>query len=341
MKEKLSSIKQKGLADLAAAADLKALEEARVAIFGKKGELTGLLRGMGGISPEERPIIGQMVNDLREELEGFFEAKKTELAGQEMAAALEKEQIDVSLPGTRQNLGHRHPVYIVKEEICRIFMGMGYEIAQGPDVETDYYNFEALNIGPGHPTRDEQDTFYVEGGLVLRTHTSPVQIRYMEQNKPPIAVVAPGTVFRSDQVDATHSPCFYQIEGLVVDKGIHMGHLKGALTVFAKELFGTNVQTRFRPHFFPFTEPSAEMDVICFVCGGTKEDCRVCKGEGWIELLGCGMVHPKVLERCGIDPTTYSGFAFGMGVERVAMGRFNIPDLRLLFENDVKFLNQF
>ena len=341
MKENLLKIKGDGLARFAAAADLRVLDEARVAVFGKKGELTQILRGMGGLSAEERPVIGQLVNEVREELEAKFEEKRAESAKSEQAARLVKEQLDVTLPAIKQNMGHRHPMTIVTEEICRIFMGMGYEIAEGPDVETDYHNFEALNIYKGHPARDEQDTFYVEGGNVLRTQTSPVQIRYMENNRPPMAIVAPGKVFRSDQVDATHSPVFHQIEGLVVDKGIHMGHLKGALTVFAKELFGNDVKTRFRPHHFPFTEPSAEMDIACFACGGGKENCRICKGEGWIELMGCGVVHPKVLENCGIDPAVYSGFAFGMGLERIAMQRYNIPDMRLLFENDVKFLQQF
>ncbi|MCL2397919.1 MAG: phenylalanine--tRNA ligase subunit alpha [Defluviitaleaceae bacterium] len=341
MKEQLLKIKTEALARLTAADSPKELDDVRVAIFGKKGELTQILRGMGGLSAEERPIIGQLVNDVREELERQFEAKKAEIGQRELTVRLTTEKIDVTLPGAGQKLGRRHPMTVVTEEICRIFMGMGYEIAEGPDVETDYHNFEALNIYKGHPARDEQDTFYVEGGMVLRTHTSPVQVRYMQSSTPPIAIVAPGKVFRSDQVDATHSPVFHQIEGLVVDKGIHMGHLKGALTVFAKALFGEDVKTRFRPHHFPFTEPSAEMDITCFVCGGSDENCRVCKGEGWIELLGCGMVHPKVLAGCGIDPEIYSGFAFGMGLERIAMQRYNITDMRLLFENDVEFLQQF
>jgi len=341
LKENLLKIKEAAQNMLAAADGLKALDDARVTIFGKKGELTQLLRGMGSLTPEERPVIGQLVNDVRHELETAFEAKKTEIAAAEQAAQIAAEQIDVTMPGIRHSIGHRHPLHIVTEEICRIFIGMGYKIAEGPDVETDYYNFEALNIYAGHPARDEQDTFYVEGGLVLRTQTSPVQIRYMEANKPPIAIVAPGKVFRSDQVDATHSPVFHQIEGLVVDKGIHMGHLKGALTVFAKSLFGNDVKTRFRPHHFAFTEPSAEMDIACFMCDGADAKCRVCKGEGWVELMGCGMVHPKVLQRCNIDPDVYSGFAFGMGLDRIAMRRFNIPDMRLMFENDMKFLQQF
>ena len=339
MKENLLKIKEDVLARLGSVDNTKALEELRVSSFGKKGELTQILRGMGGLSPEERPVIGQLVNDLREELEARLAEKGKNLAKEEQMQKLAAETIDVTLPGTSTKIGRRHPTTIVTDEICRIFMGMGYEIAEGPDIETDYYNFEALNIYDGHPAKDEQDTFYVEGGMVLRTHTSPVQIRWMENNKPPIAIVAPGKVFRSDEVDANHTPVFHQIEGLVVDKGIHMGHLKGALTVFAKALFGEEVKTRFRPHHFPFTEPSAEMDVTCFGCKG--EGCRICKAEGFIELLGCGMVHPKVLQRCGIDPEIYSGFAFGMGIERVAMQRYNIPQIRLLFENDIRFLNQF
>jgi len=339
MKENLLKIKEDVLARLGNVDNTKALEELRVATFGKKGELTQILRSMGGLSPEERPVIGQLVNELREELEKKLAEKGAGLAKAEQQIKLQAESIDVTLPGVSAKIGHRHPTTIVTDEICRIFMGMGYEIAEGPDIETDYYNFEALNIYDGHPAKDEQDTFYVEGGMVLRTHTSPVQIRWMENNKPPIAIVAPGKVFRSDEVDANHTPVFHQIEGLVVDKGIHMGHLKGALTVFAKALFGEEVKTRFRPHHFPFTEPSAEMDVTCFGCKG--DGCRICKGEGFIELLGCGMVHPKVLQRCGIDSEIYSGFAFGMGIERVAMQRYNIPQIRLLFENDIRFLNQF
>ncbi|MCL2573951.1 MAG: phenylalanine--tRNA ligase subunit alpha [Defluviitaleaceae bacterium] len=341
MREELLAIKSKVLAEINAAEGLAALEDIRVAAFGKKGEMTAILRGMGGLSAEERPVIGQIVNEVRAELESALANKKSTLAQADMAEKLARQGLDITLPGKKKVIGNRHPVAMVTDEICKIFMGMGYEIAEGPDVETDYHNFEALNIYKGHTARDEQDTFYVEGGKVLRTHTSPVQIRYMENNKPPIAIVAPGKVFRSDEIDATHSPVFHQIEGLVVDKGIHMGHLKGALTVFAKALFGEDVNTRFRPHHFPFTEPSAEMDISCFGCGGKGGNCRICRGEGWIELMGCGMVHPKVLERCGIDPEIYSGFAFGMGLDRVAMQRFNIPDMRLLFENDMKFLQQF
>ncbi|MCL2170504.1 MAG: phenylalanine--tRNA ligase subunit alpha [Defluviitaleaceae bacterium] len=344
MKDELLKIKESALSGIDRAGDLRALEDVRVAVLGKKGTLTLVSRGMGKLSPEERPVMGQMVNEVKDEIEGAFELKRAALHRAEMEVALAAEIIDVTLPGNAVKVGTRHPMTIVTEEICRIFMGMGYEIATGPDIETDYHNFEALNIPANHPARDEQDTFYIEGGHVLRTQTSPVQIRKMNEGKLPIAIVAPGKVFRSDEVDATHSPVFHQIEGLVVDKGIHMGHLKGALTVFVESLFGEGVRTRFRPNHFPFTEPSAEMDVSCFGCGGEPKkvaDCKICKGEGWIELLGCGMVHPRVLANCGINPDEYSGFAFGMGLERIAMQRYNIDDMRLLFENDMRFLKQF
>lgn len=337
-------IKDETLANLEKTTTLRDLDELRVAIFGKKGELTQILRGMGALSAEERPKMGEIANSIRQELETALEARKTTLAGAEMAAAMESEFIDVTLPGTRPILGTKHPMTMIIEELCNIFTGMGYEIATGPDIETDYHNFQALNIPAHHPARDEQDTFYVEGGHVLRTQTSPVQIRKMEEGQLPIAIVAPGKVFRSDDIDATHSPVFHQMEGLVVDRGIHMGHLKGALTVFAQTLFGEDVKTRFRPHHFAFTEPSAEMDISCFGCGGDAAKmptCRLCKGEGWIELLGCGMVHPNVLKNCGINPDEYSGFAFGMGLERIAMQRYNIDDMRLLFDNDIRFLKQF
>jgi phenylalanyl-tRNA synthetase alpha chain len=344
MKEELLAIKTKFLTEIDASGHITALEDIRLAAFGKKGEMTAILRGMGGLSAEERPVIGQMANEVRAALEEKLAEKKQMLSKALMEEKLSQEGLDITLPGIKQTMGHRHPVAMVTEELCKIFIGMGYDIAEGPEVETDYHNFEALNIYSGHPARDEQDTFYVEGGKVLRTHTSPVQIRHMESSKPPIAIVAPGKVFRSDELDATHSPVFHQLEGLLVDKGIHMGHLKGALTTFAKALFGEDVRTRFRPHHFPFTEPSAEMDISCFGCGGAEEKkavCRICKGEGWIEMGGCGMVHPKVLARCGIDPDIYSGFAFGMGIDRIAMQRYNIPHLKLLFENDMEFLKQF
>ncbi len=341
MKDKLSQIKELAASRLSQAADLKALDTIRVDILGKKGELTQILKGMGALSPEERPKMGQMVNSVRAEIESMLEKSVSELRAKEQAAKLKLETIDVTMPGKVPEMGHLHPMTTVIENIKSIFIGMGYEIAEGPEVEEAYYNFEALNIPKEHPARDEQDTFYIEGegDFLLRTQTSPMQVRVMESGKLPIRMIAPGRVYRSDEVDATHSPVFHQLEGLVIDKGITMGDLKGALAVFAKELFGEDTKVRFRPHHFPFTEPSAEMDASCFACGG--KGCRVCKDSGWIEVLGCGMVHPKVLEMSGIDSKTYSGFAFGMGLERVAMQKYAISDLRLLFENDTKFLKQF
>lgn len=339
MKQKLKEIHEKALATLKEVKQMKELEEAKIKLLGKKGELTAVLKEMGKLSKEERPVIGQLANEVRQDIEKKLEEAKKYILAVEQQLKLEAEKIDVTMPGRKCECGHKHPMSIVIDEISDIFIGMGYEIAEGPDVEKDYYNFEALNIPKDHPAKDEQDTFYINGDILLRTQTSPVQVRVMEKGKLPIRVICPGTVYRSDEVDATHSPVFHQLEGLVVDKGITMGDLKGALAVFAKELFGENVKVRFRPHHFPFTEPSAEMDVTCFACGG--KGCRVCKGEGYIELLGCGMVHPKVLKMSGIDPEEYSGFAFGMGLERVAMQRYGITDLRLLFENDVKFLKQF
>lgn len=341
MKEQLANIKEMALEKLSAANDLKTLEDLRVELLGKKGELTKILKGMGGLSKEERPFIGQLANEVRASIEDKLSEAKKALESKAMETKLKAETIDVTMPGKMPELGHRHPMTQVIDIIKNIFIGMGYEIAEGPEVETAYYNFEALNIPKDHPARDEQDTFYIEGmgEFLLRTQTSPMQVRVMENKKPPIRIIAPGRVYRSDEVDATHSPVFHQLEGLVIDKGITMGDLKGALEVFAKELLGSDTKVRFRPHHFPFTEPSAEMDATCFACGG--KGCRVCKDSGWIELLGCGMVHPKVLEMCGIDPNVYSGFAFGMGIERVAMQKYSISDLRLLFENDVKFLKQF
>ena len=340
MREKLDSIKADALKTLEEITDLKALEDLRVKLFGKKGELTAALKGLSELTKEERPAAGQMVNDVRSYLEDMVSRRQKDLGKIALAASLKMEIVDVTMPGKKPyELGHKHPMTMVTDEIKNIFIGLGYEIAEGPEIEEDYYNFEALNIPKNHPARDEQDTFYVDGGFVLRTQTSPVQIRTMEKQKPPIKIIAPGRVFRSDETDATHSPVFHQLEGLVIDKGITMGDLKGALEVFAKELFGDKTRVRFRPHHFPFTEPSAEMDVSCFACGGNG--CRVCKSSGWIELLGCGMVHPKVLAGCGIDPDIYTGFAFGMGLERATMQRYNISDLRLLYENDVRFLKQF
>lgn len=339
MKEKLAAIKNLTLERLEKIIEMKDLDDLRVKLLGKKGELTAILKTMGTLSPEERPQAGQLVNEIREFIENNLEQAKERIKNKEIEERLKRETIDVTLPGRKYAIGHKHPMTTVIDELKMIFVGMGYEIAEGPEVETDYYNFEALNIPANHPAKDEQDTFYVEGGFVLRTQTSSVQIRVMENSKPPIRVVSPGCVYRSDEVDATHSPVFHQLEGLIVDKGVTMGNLKGTLEEFAKTLFGERTKVRFRPHHFAFTEPSAEMDVSCYICGGVG--CSVCKHSGWVEILGCGMVHPKVLEISGIDPGRYSGFAFGLGLERIAMQRYNITDMRLLFENDVKFLKQF
>ncbi|OPZ91312.1 MAG: Phenylalanine--tRNA ligase alpha subunit [Firmicutes bacterium ADurb.Bin419] len=339
MKEQLNNIRVQAENELAAAETIQDMENIRVKFLGKKGELTFVLRGMGSLSAEERPVIGQIANEVREALESKIEEIKKKLLDKERNSKLAQEVIDVTIPGKRKALGRKHPLTIVMDEIKEVFIGMGYEIAEGPEVEKDYYNFEALNIPKNHPARDVQDTFYINENIVLRTQTSPVQIRVMESKKPPIKIICPGRVYRSDAVDATHSPIFHQVEGLVVDKGVTMGDLIGTLKVFAKSLFGEKTDIRLRPHHFPFTEPSAEVDVSCWTCGG--KGCRVCKNEGWIEILGAGMVHPKVLEVCGIDPEVYSGFAFGLGAERTAMGRFNIDDLRLLYENDIRFLKQF
>ena len=339
MKEQLNSIKHQAENEIKGVQSVQELENLRVKYLGKKGELTTVLRGMGAVPAEERPVVGQLVNEVREILEKRMDETKKSLAMNELTARLEKEEIDVSIPGKRRFLGRKHPLSIVLDEIKEVFIGMGYEIAEGPEVELDYYNFEALNIPKGHPARDTQDTFYINENIVLRTQTSPVQVRVMQEKKPPIKIICPGRVYRSDAVDATHSPIFHQVEGLVVDKGVTMGDLSGTLRLFARSLFGENTDIRLRPHHFPFTEPSAEVDVSCWTCGG--KGCRVCKNEGWIEILGAGMVHPGVLKNCGIDPEIYSGFAFGLGVERTAMGRFNIDDLRLLYENDVRFLRQF
>ncbi|WP_094547095.1 phenylalanine--tRNA ligase subunit alpha [Petroclostridium xylanilyticum] len=339
MKEQLNSIRFNAEKELENISSIQELENVRIKYLGKKGELTSVLRGMGALSAEERPVIGQLANEIRGYLEEKIDNVKQVLVKKEKQEKLQQEVIDVTMPGKRRSLGKKHPLSIVLDEIKDIFIGMGFEIAEGPEVELDYYNFEALNIPKNHPARDTQDTFYINENIVLRTQTSPVQIRTMENKKPPIRVISPGRVYRSDAVDATHSPVFHQIEGLVVDKNVTMGDLKGTLEVFAKRLYGEDAKVRFRPHHFPFTEPSAEMDVSCFVCGGSG--CRVCKGEGWIEILGSGMVHPKVLKICGIDPEEYSGFAFGMGLERIVMRRFDIDDLRLFFENDMRFLKQF
>ena len=318
---------------------LQDLQELKVKYLGKKGEVTTMLKGLGRMEPEERPVFGQKVNQLREEIEKSLERREREVKEKIMEQRLAKEQIDVTMPGKNIELGSVHPITQVIEEVEEIFLGMGYSIADGPEVETTIYNFDKLNTPEDHPARDIQDTFYITDNVILRTQTSPVQARVMDNQKPPIKIICPGKVYRSDTLDATHSPVFHQIEGLVVDKNITMTDLKGTLEMFAKNCLGENTKVRFRPHHFPFTEPSAEADVSCFVCGG--KGCRVCKQEGWIELLGCGMVHPNVLKNCGIDPNEYSGFAFGFGVERIAMAKFGIDDLRLLYENDVRFLKQF
>lgn len=344
MKEKLKAIADAAQQELEALKDRQddakaALENIRVKFLGKKGELTGVLRGMGQLSAQERPVIGQLANEVRAAIEKQIEETKEKIEKMELEARLKKEVLDVTMPGNRSYAGKLHPLTQVLSEIEDIFIGMGFEIVSGPEVELDYYNFEALNIPKDHPARDTQDTFFINENVVLRSQTSPVQVRTMEKKKPPIRMIAPGRVYRSDAVDATHSPLFHQIEGLVVDKGVTMGDLKGTLEVFVKRLYGDGAKVRFRPHHFPFTEPSAEVDVSCFACGG--KGCRVCKGEGWIEILGAGMVHPRVLKNCDIDPEVYSGFAFGLGLERVVMRRFDINDLRLFFENDLRFLKQF
>ena len=339
MKEMLERIKKDALSALQDSGTAEALEALRVRFLGKKGEITAILKKMGGLSPEERPVIGQLANSIRSEIEEAIAKKAADIKAEALKRQLVSETVDVTIPGTPVKLGHSHPMSIVLNEAKDIFVGMGFSIAEGPEVELDYYNFEALNIPKNHPARDTQDTFYINDNIVLRTQTSPMQIRTMEKQKPPIRVIAPGRVYRSDAVDATHSPVFHQIEGLVVDKGITMGDLKGTLEVFAKRLYGEEARVRFRPHHFPFTEPSAEMDVTCFKCHGAG--CPLCKGEGFIEILGCGMVHPKVLSVCGIDPEEYSGFAFGIGLERIVMQRYKIDDLRLFYEDDLRFLTQF
>ena len=337
MKDLLEQIRQSAMEQLSRVdADLS---EIRVKYLGKKGELTAVLRSMGSLSPEERPAFGQRTNEVRAQIEAEIERRQTEMKSAMRDRALRAEKLDVTVPGEDVPFGHIHPLSRVQHEIEDIFIGMGYSIAEGPEVELDYYNFQALNIPPEHPARDTQDTFYITDNVLLRSQTSPVQVHVMEKERPPIRILSPGRVSRSDAVDATHSPLFHQIEGLVVDRGVTMGDLKGTLAMFARRMFGSDTKIRFRPHHFPFTEPSAEVDVSCFACGG--KGCRFCKGEGWIEILGAGMVHPNVLSGCSIDPEEYSGFAFGLGVERVALLKYHIDDMRLLYENDVRFLGQF
>ncbi|MDR2647627.1 MAG: phenylalanine--tRNA ligase subunit alpha [Oscillospiraceae bacterium] len=339
MKDQLNALLGDAQATIAQAQSTAALEQTRIAFLGKKGKLTAILKRMGSLSPEERPIMGALANETRSQLDALLEARGRTLKAEETARRLADETIDVTMPGRTKSLGHKHPFSIVLEELEEIFLGMGFSVATGPEVEWDYYNFEALNLPQGHPARDTQDTFYITERMLLRTQTSPVQMRVMERQQPPIRIIAPGRVYRSDAVDATHSPLFHQIEGLVVDQGITMGDLKGTLEHFAKRLYGEETRTRLRPHHFPFTEPSCEVDLSCFRCGG--KGCPMCKGEGWIEVLGAGMVHPKVLRTGGIDPEKYSGFAFGVGLERLTMFRFQVDDMRLFYVNDMRFLRQF
>ncbi|MBE6949265.1 MAG: phenylalanine--tRNA ligase subunit alpha [Ruminococcaceae bacterium] len=341
MKAKLEQIKAEALEALKNVSTMEELDGIRVKYLGKKGEITAILKQMGKLSPEERPIVGQVANQVRADIEASMGEASSAIKEKLLEQRLKNEKLDVTIPGTEVLAGHKHPMTIVLDEVKDIFVGMGFSIAEGPEVELSVYDFDKLNIPEGHTVREWQDTFYIteDEKVHLRCQTSPVQVRVMEATKPPIRIISPGRVYRKDEVDATHSPMFHQIEGLVVDKGITMGDLKGTLNALVAKLYGPEAKTRFRPHHFPFTEPSCEVDVQCFACGG--EGCRVCKGEGWIELLGAGMVHPKVLAGCGIDPDEYSGFAFGIGLERVAMRRFAITDMRLIYENDTRFLSQF
>ncbi|MCL5045878.1 MAG: phenylalanine--tRNA ligase subunit alpha [Actinobacteria bacterium] len=341
MRDQLEAIRAGAREAIAAASRLEELRELEVRYLGKKGELTQVLRGMGALAPEERPAIGAMANSIRDEIERKLEEKRAEVEARAKDARLKAEAIDVTLPGKKVLRGYKHPLMQVREEIEEIFLGMGFEIAEGPEIELDLFNFELLNIPKDHPARDMQDTLFITEDIVLRTHTSPVQIRYMRSKAPelPVRIICPGSVFRRDAVDATHSPFFHQVEGLVIDKGITMGDLSGTFLQFARALYGPEAKTRLRPSFFPFTEPSAELDVSCVFCGG--DGCRVCKGSGWIELAGSGMVHPQVLKNGGYDPEEVSGFAFGMGIERVAMLKYGVDDMRHFFQNDLRFLKQF
>lgn len=340
MEKQLNELKQQAIGELALAASADKLNDLRVKYLGKKGSLTAVLRGLGSLTAEERPRIGQVVNEIRNELEQLIESKNSQLKQAELSARLASEKIDITLPGRKNSLGHKHPLTTTLDRIKATFMNLGFEIADGPEVEQDYYNFEALNLPKDHPARDMQDSFYITEEFLLRTHTSPVQVRTMQKSEPnqPIRIIAPGKVYRRDY-DATHSPMFQQVEGLVIDRGISFSDLKGTLELFIHEMFGNNVGVRFRPSFFPFTEPSAEVDISCVICSGSG--CRVCKGTGWLEILGSGMVHPRVLEMSNFDPQQVSGFAFGMGVERIAMLIYGIDDLRLFYDNDLRFLRQF
>jgi len=341
MKELMQSLREASIKAINESDNPESIEALRVKYLGKKGELTAILRQMGKLTPEERPVMGQLANQLREEIEQAIDLRKTILSKAILEKQLEAEAIDVTLPGTEQPVGHKHPMYSVLDQIKDIFIGMGFEIVDGPEVELADYNFTKLNIDEGHPSRDWTDTFYFteDGKILLRTQTSPMQVHAMETKSLPIRMIAPGRVYRKDEVDATHSPMFHQIEGMVIDKGVTMADLKATLNLVVEKIYGKGTVTRFRPHHFPFTEPSCELDIQCHKCGG--KGCPTCKGEGWIEVLGAGMVHPKVLAGCGIDPDVYSGWAFGMGLERLAMGEYKITDLRLIFENDVRFLEQF
>lgn len=339
MKEKLEQIKAAAQKAIAEAADEKGIDDIRVRFLGKKGELTAILKQMGGLSPEERPIIGQLANKIRTELEENIESASKDFKEKADELKLKAETIDITMPAEPAVTGKLHPLNTVLNDLIDLFQSMGFDVVDGPEVETDHYNFEALNVPADHPARDMQDTFYIAENLLLRTQTSAAQIRTMETRKPPIKIICPGRVYRADEVDATHSPVFHQIEGLVVDKGITMCDLKGVLEQFAHEIYGPETEVKFRPSFFPFTEPSVEVDVTCSECRG--KGCRVCKGSGWIEILGAGMVHPRVLKSCGIDPEEYSGFAFGIGLDRITTTRYKISDIRLLFENDLRFLSQF
>ena len=339
MREQLQNLKVQALSEISAVKSGSELEQMKIKYLGKKSELTVILRGMGALTPEERPVMGQLANEVRAAIEEAFEKAKTDVEAAEQQTKIAAEKIDVTLPSKKNISAKAHPISKVQTEIENIFIGMGFSIAEGPEVEYDYYNFTALNTPEFHPARDTQDTFYINPKVLLRTQTSSVQVHVMENTAPPIRIISPGRVYRSDAVDGTHSPMFHQVEGLVVDKGITMANLKSTLEIFAKEMFGEETKIRFRPHHFPFTEPSCEVDVSCFVCGG--KGCRLCKGEGWIEILGAGMVHPNVLRGCNIDPEVYSGFAFGMGIERIVMKKYNIDDMRLLYENDIRFLSQF
>lgn len=339
MKEQLHQIKASAVDEIGKSTSLKELDAIRVKFLGKKGELTAILKQMGGLSADERPVVGQLANEIRAEIETALSDKLSSLKAAETAQKLAAETVDVTMPGKRTAYGKRHPLKLIIDELSEIFSGMGYTVVDGPEVDTTHYVFDMLNTAESHPARDPQDTFYIDEKTILRTQTSSVQIRTMEKQKPPIAIISPGRVYRCDEVDATHSPIFHQCEGLVVDKGITFADLKGTLELFAKRLYGDDMKLRFRPHHFPYTEPSCEIDCRCFKCGG--EGCPMCKGEGWIEILGAGMVHPKVLENCGIDPKVFSGFAFGVGIERLAMLRYEIDDMRLLYENDLRFLSQF